>query len=222
MTAAVAVRAYGPTTISPRPITLLPPADRGAQESVEVNHLVARHLAGDALAFGELVERYHGRLLNFTSRMVGDRECAEDLVQEAFFRVSRHLHRFDTKRKFSTWVYTIVSNLAKNELRRQRRSPLVLFSSVSATDDDDRGPMQFADSRDRPDDLLTARYHAELVQATLEQLPLLYREVLILREFEGRSYDEIGELLGCRLGAVKSRLHRARITFMALVAPHLD
>jgi RNA polymerase sigma-70 factor (ECF subfamily) len=217
-----AARAFRPTTL-PVPVpTLRLAVDRGAQESVETNHLVARHLSGDALAFGELMERYHGRLLNFTSRMVGDRECAEDLVQEAFFRVSRHLHRFDTNRKFSTWVYTIVSNLAKNELRRQRRSPLVLFSSVSATDDDDRGPMQFADCRGRPDDMLTARYHADLVQATLARLPLLYREVLVLRELEGLSYDEICGRLGCRLGAVKSRLHRARITFMALVAPHLD
>jgi RNA polymerase sigma-70 factor (ECF subfamily) len=119
-------------------------------------------------------------------------------------------------------VYTIASNLAKNELRRQRRSPLVLFSSVSATDDNERGPMQFADARGRPDDMLTARYHAELVQATLARLPLLYREVLVLRELEGLSYDEMGARLGCRLGAVKSRLHRARITFMALLAPHLD
>ena len=89
--------------------------------------LVAAHLAGDARAFQELVVRYRSRLLNFISRMIGDRERAEDLVQEAFLRVHRHLHRFDESKQFSTWIYTIATNLAKNELRNRRRSPLVLI-----------------------------------------------------------------------------------------------
>jgi RNA polymerase sigma-70 factor (ECF subfamily) len=193
-----------------------------AAPAVETNELVARHLSGDTLAFGELVGRYHGRLLNFTSRMIGDRERAEDLVQEAFFRVSRHLHRFDTNRKFSTWVYTIVSNLAKNELRRHHRSPIVYYQSVRATADDARSPLQFADATGRPDNVLANRQLTELVEATLARLPALYRDVLVLREIEGRSYEEIGEILGCRLGAVKSRLHRARVSFVSLIAPQLD
>jgi DNA-directed RNA polymerase specialized sigma24 family protein len=97
---------------------------------VDNSELVAAHLAGDSLAFQELVSRYRGRLLNFVDRMIGDRERAEDLVQEAFIRVYRHLHRFDTTKKFSTWIYTIASNLAKNELRNRSRSPLVLYQSL--------------------------------------------------------------------------------------------
>ena len=73
----------------------------------------------------ELVERYQTRLLNFVNRTIGDRERAEDLVQEVFIRVFRHLHRFDQTKKFSTWIYTIASNLAKNELRNRSRNPLV-------------------------------------------------------------------------------------------------
>ena len=94
--------------------------------------LVAACLAGDARAFEELVTRYHGRLIAFVNRMIGDRERAEDLVQEAFIRVYRHLHRFDPTKKFSTWIYTIASNLAKNELRNRNRSPLVLLPVAPA------------------------------------------------------------------------------------------
>ena len=92
--------------------------------------LVAACLAGDARAFEELVARYHGRLITFVNRMIGDRERSEDLVQEAFMRVYRHLHRFDPTKKFSTWIYTIASNLAKNELRNRNRSPLVYYQSL--------------------------------------------------------------------------------------------
>ena len=191
-------------------------------EAVETNELVARHLSGDVRAFGELVGRYHGRLLNFTHRMIGDRERAEDLVQEAFVRVSRHLHRFDPSRKFSTWVYTIASNLAKNELRSHRRSPLVFYQSARAPGDEDHSPLQYEDARSRPDDLFAGRQLKELVESTLARLSPQYRQVLILREFEGRSYDEIAEIVGCNLGAVKSRLHRARACFAALITPYLD
>jgi RNA polymerase sigma-70 factor, ECF subfamily len=84
--------------------------------------LAARHLAGDPQAFGALVDRYQTHLLNFVNRIIADRDRAEDLVQEAFIRVFRHLPRFDRTKKFSTWVYTIASNLVKNELRSRRRN----------------------------------------------------------------------------------------------------
>src|SRR6188768_3496029 len=133
-------------------------------EAVETNELVARHLSGDARAFGEIVGRYHGRLLNFTHRMIGDRERAEDLVQEAFIRVSRHLHRFDPSKKFSTWVYTIASNLAKNELRNRSRNPLVLFQTVQKNFQDEDRPLQFEDTTSRPDDMYRKRHLREIVE----------------------------------------------------------
>ena len=87
--------------------------------------LVTAFLKSEERAFDVLVERYQTRLLNFIYRTVGDRERAEDLVQEVFVRVYRHLARFDRSKKFSTWIYTIASNLAKNELRNRSRNPLV-------------------------------------------------------------------------------------------------
>ncbi|HYW31940.1 MAG TPA: sigma-70 family RNA polymerase sigma factor, partial [Gemmatimonas sp.] len=85
--------------------------------TLDDGEVVSAFLAGEERAFEELVDRYQGRLLNFVYRTIGDRDRAEDLVQEVFIRVYRHIGRFDRSKKFSTWIYTIASNLAKNELR---------------------------------------------------------------------------------------------------------
>ena len=184
--------------------------------------VVRAHLAGDARAFTELVLRYQARLLNFVYRSIGDRERAEDLVQEAFIRVHRHLGRFDQAKKFSTWIYTIASNLAKNELRNRSRNPLVLFQAIKTNWDADHRPLQFEDFRSRPDDLYRKRFLHELVGASVARLPEHHREVFVLRELEGKSYEEIAEITSCNLGTVKSRLNRARTAFAAIIAPHLD
>lgn len=184
--------------------------------------VVQAFLDGDARAFTELVMRYQTRLLNFVYRTIGDRERAEDLVQEVFVRVYRHLHRFDQSKKFSTWIYTIASNLAKNELRNRSRNPLVLFQTIKKQWDDDHRPLQFEDTRERPDDLFRKRHLKELVEWTVAQLPEHHRVVFVLRELEGKSYEEISDITGCNLGTVKSRLNRARNNFAAVIAPLLD
>jgi RNA polymerase sigma-70 factor (ECF subfamily) len=184
--------------------------------------VVRRFLADDGAAFTELVLRYQNRLLNFIYRTIGDRERAEDLVQEVFVRVYRHLHRFDLSKKFSTWIYTIASNLAKNELRNRSRNPLVLFQTIKKQWDADHRPLQFEDSSSRPDDLYRKRHLRELVEWSVSQLPEHHRVVFVLRELEGKTYDEIAEITGCNLGTVKSRLNRARNNFAAIIAPLLD
>jgi RNA polymerase sigma-70 factor (ECF subfamily) len=113
-----------PTLDSPRAV------EREALHELDDAQLVQRHLAGDPQAFSAMVDRYQTRLLNFINRTIGDRERAEDLVQEVFIRVFRHVQRFDPTKKFSTWIYTIASNLGKNELRNRSRNPLVLFQTI--------------------------------------------------------------------------------------------
>jgi RNA polymerase sigma-70 factor, ECF subfamily len=184
--------------------------------------VVTSFLDGEERAFEELVDRYQSRLLNFVYRTVGDRERAEDLVQEVFIRVHRHLHRFDRSKKFSTWVYTIASNLAKNELRNRSRNPLVLFQTVKKNWEDDDRPLQFEDATSRPDDMFRKRRLRELVEASVAQLPEHHRSVFVLRELEGKSYEEIAEITGCNLGTVKSRLNRARTSFAEIVEPWLE
>lgn len=184
--------------------------------------LVAEYLAGQPRAFDALVDRYQTRLLNFIYRTVGDRERSEDLVQEVFIRVHRHLARFDRAKKFSTWIYTIASNLAKNELRNRSRNPIVLFQTMTSGWDDEERPLEFEDPTARPDDLFRKRHVRSLVEQTVAQLPQHHREVFVLRELEGRSYEEIAEITHCNLGTVKSRLNRARSSFAEIIEPALQ
>ncbi|MBW7932721.1 MAG: sigma-70 family RNA polymerase sigma factor [Gemmatimonadaceae bacterium] len=197
------------------------PVRRADLRTYDDNQLVNAYLDGASLAFNELVERYQTRLLNFIYRTVGDRERAEDLVQEVFIRVHRHLARFDQSKKFSTWIYTIASNLAKNELRNRARNPLVYFQTMTSGWEDEDRPLEFEDTDARPDDAFDRRHLRELVEAGVRRLPAHHRQVFVLRELEGRSYEEIAEMTNCNLGTVKSRLNRARAAFAEVVRPAL-
>ena len=184
--------------------------------------LVAEYLGGRRRAFHELADRYHLRLLNFIYRTIGDRDRAEDLVQETFVRVYRHLHRFDPTKKFSTWIYTIASNLAKNELRNRSRNPMVLFQAIKKNWDADHRPLQWEDNSYSPDDLYRKRHLREQVEKAVAELPEHHRVVFVLREMEGKTYEEISEITGVTLGTVKSRLNRARNKFAQIIGPMLD
>jgi len=198
------------------------PGGRAHLRELDDSSLVSRYLDGERFAFQELVERYQERLLNFIYRTIGDRDRAEDLVQETFVRVYRHLHRFDQTKKFSTWAYTIASNLAKNELRNRSRTPLVLFQAMRKSWDADHRPLEFEDSTYSPDDLFRKRNLRATVEAAVAELPEHHRVVFVLREMEGKTYEEISEITGVTLGTVKSRLNRARNRFAQIIAPMLE
>jgi RNA polymerase sigma-70 factor (ECF subfamily) len=203
-------------------IETAPRATAPGLKELDDSRVVAAFLDGNKRAFNELVDRYQSRLLNFVYRTTGDRERAEDLVQETFIRVYRHLHRFDQSKKFSTWIYTIASNLAKNELRNRSRNPLVLFQMLKNNWDADQKPLEWEDNSYRPDDLYRKRHLRRQVETAVSQLPEHHRTVFILREMEGKTYEEIAEITRCNLGTVKSRLNRARNNFAQLIAPMLD
>jgi RNA polymerase sigma-70 factor (ECF subfamily) len=173
---------------------------RSRLELKELNdaELVAEYLEGGRFAFQELVGRYHDR------------------------RVYRHLHRFDPTKKFSTWIYTIASNLAKNELRNRSRNPMVLFQAIKKNWDADHRPLQWEDRSYAPDDLFRKRHLRAQVEKAVEELPEHHRVVFVLREMEGKTYEEISEITGVTLGTVKSRLNRARNKFAQIVAPMLE
>lgn len=208
------------------------PTPRGASSGARKNRrvlgdltdsqVVQGFLDGNARAFSELVDRYDKRLLNFVYRTVGDRERAQDLVQETFVRVYRHLHRFDQTKKFSTWIYTIAGNLAKNELRNRSRNPLVLFQTIMKNWDADHRPLEWEDVKYKPDDLYRKRFLREKVDEAVAQLPEHHRTVFVLRELEGKTYEDIADITGCNLGTVKSRLNRARNNFARIIAPMVD
>ena len=202
--------------LEPREPWTQSPADHDGGELIEA------HLNGDQTAFSRLDRLYRTRLLNFINRMVRDRDRAEELVQETFLRVYRHGGRYDRTRRFSTWIYTIAGNLARNDLRRRRRSPIVGFDAVSSSGEATSWTDLAEDPSPRPDDAQVSRSMMELIQKTVMRLSPIHRRVFVLREIEDKTYEEIAEEVGCDLGTVKSRLNRARAAFAEEIGPHLS
>lgn len=199
------------------------PAPRREElEELTDEELALRHLDEDGLAFQVLMARYRDSLLGWLTKRVGNRTEAEDLVQQTFMRVYQHLHRFDPERTFSTWLYTIAGNLAKNVYRNRSRDPIVLFQRLTAEDDENSRPFQWADESYLPDEMAERRDLRDAVERAVEALPEHYRKVFELREREDRSYEEISEITGLKLGTVKSRLSRARSRFAELVDERLN
>ena len=123
---------------------------------------------------------------------------------------------------FAVATYSSTSNLAKNELRNRSRNPLVLFTTMQGSNEDPDRPLEFEDATSRPDDMYRHRHLRELVEDTVSKLPEHHRQVFVLRELEGKSYEEIAEITHCNLGTVKSRLNRARSAFAAVIGPYVD
>ncbi len=193
-------------------------------EDLSDEELTTAHLDGRPGAFKELHGRYQRRLARFIVRKTGSApERVDDLLQETFIRVARHLRRFDPNRKFSTWVYTIAGNLCKNELRNRSRNRLVPMQKLETREDEDgeRSPLEWEDVSMMPDRLYTKRRVKKLVDDAVQELPEHHQVVFRLRELEGKSYKEVAHILGVNLGTVKSRLHRARTAFAREIEPHL-
>lgn len=183
--------------------------------------LVARYLSGDAHAFTELDNRYRNRLRRFADRKIYNWDQAEDLVQEAFVRIARHLHKFDQSKKFSTWAHTIVNNLVKNELRNRSKTFVFPFSVLS--EDMEVGLESNApDLKSNSEELFYKNALQVILEEAIEKLPKHQRLVVRLREIEGKSYEEVAKILHIKLGTVKSRLNRGRVELAKLVLPCLN
>jgi RNA polymerase sigma-70 factor (ECF subfamily) len=163
--------------------------------------------AGDESAFGALFQRWSGPLLRYVERMVRDAASAEELVQETFLRMYRARERYQPDARFSTWLYTIATRLALNELRRPRRQ-----HPHRSTDEDEAegAPLVLAGSTPRADDVAHARRVGASVETALAALPERQRAALWLSAVEGLSYAEIAETLETTEKSVKALVHRAR------------
>ena len=178
----------------------------GSDELSDVE-ILAEVAAGDIDAYGKIVGRYRGRLYNFVFRFVSDRETAEDIVQETFLRAFRKRKEYRAIANFSTWLFTIAGNLAKSELRRRKRWRLF---SLHRDSDSDTG-IELPDESFRPDKVAESSMTDVQIQDAIRSLPENYRQVILLRDVEGMSYQEISEIVDCPVGTVKSRVNRARI-----------
>jgi len=177
--------------------------------SLSDEDLMARVAEEDERAFSELVRRYQGRVVNLVSRVLNDRECADDLSQEVFVRVFIHRRNYRRGSKLSTWLFTIAANLAKNEIRRRvrRRNWFSLDALQEAFKD---GAMLFADPTEGRERLLEREQLQEAVGRAIATVPEKYRLALVFRDIEGLSYEEIAQVLGIPGGTVRSRINRAR------------
>lgn len=179
--------------------------------------------AGDAQAFEELMLRYQNRVLSLLSHQVGERDLAEDLTQEVFLRVYRARKRYVPGAKFSTWLFTIASNVASNALRSKARRREVHLAPRAG----ESGPQSIETAAVDASGLMPTRQidNAELrdvVQQAIGSLNDRQRMAVLLAKFEHFSYAEIGEVMDLSPQAIKSLLSRARTNLRAVIQPYLD
>ena len=169
--------------------------------------LIARFQKGDNYAFDLLVKRYKDPLLNFVFRFLNDATEAEDIVQETFLRLFKNKHYYKEVAKFSTWIYTIAGNLAKTELRRRRRRKFFSISHFMSQDKD----YDIPDEGRTPEQDANSMVTDSIIQEAIQKLSPKFKEVILLRDIQELSYEEIAQIVDVPLGTVKSRVNRARL-----------
>lgn len=168
--------------------------------------LIEKCLGGEVDAFGDLIEPYQDRLFNTLFRLVGRREDAAELLQEAMVRAFRGLKSYQGDASFYTWLYRIAINVALTNQRKQR----LRMVSTEGLSDNQRFDLADTEERNQPANNLEMEERRELIQQALETVPESYRAVLVMKDIDGLKYEEIAEILDIPVGTVRSRLHRAR------------
>ena len=175
---------------------------------VSEKKIIEKVLGGDANAFEELVLKYEKTVYNLALRMVGDRDDAFDMTQEAFIKAYGSLSSFRGDSKFSVWIYRIATNVCLDFLRSKSRKQQV---SLTVSDDDDEdAQLDIPDPKADPEQQLIKKISMQSVEEGLKTLPDKQRQILVMRELGGMSYAEIGKALSLEEGTVKSRIFRAR------------
>ncbi|MEM7583005.1 MAG: sigma-70 family RNA polymerase sigma factor [Acidobacteriota bacterium] len=166
--------------------------------------LATRHRYGDPQAFEEVYSRYAQMIFNLAYRMSGHLEQAEDLTQEVFLRIHRHLGRFNGRSTLKTWVYRVTLNHCRSKLGRRK------YPMQPLADENDGEGANLVDERRDPEDRAMARDAGRQISLALRQVKPVFREAVVLRDLQGLSYDEIAEILDVRVGTVRSRIARGR------------
>ncbi len=184
-------------------------ADR-QREAKEDRALVERAKNGDRDAFRQLVERHQRRAFAIAIGLVRDENDAREIVQEAFLRVHKSLHKFQGSSSFFTWLYRIVKNLSIDLMRKPARREQELFDNPQIADDAVVFPFISRIDGADPVDVVRRGEIAKRIQSALEALPPYHRSVIIMREVEGMSYQEMAEAMEVSKGTIMSRLFHAR------------
>jgi RNA polymerase sigma-70 factor (ECF subfamily) len=180
----------------------MPLAQRDAPTDAQ---LVARSLAQDHEAFGQLIDRHASAIVNLAYRMVGNQAEAEDLAQEAFLAAFKALGTFRADAKFSTWLYRIASNKCKDWLRVKRPG-----QGQYDVDADEQLDLHVSEDR-TPEDLLSQQQVGQELERAIQRLPPLYREAFVMKHVEGLSYEEMEEILRVSADTLKMRVYKGRV-----------
>ncbi len=182
--------------------------------------LVKRVQKGDKRAFDLLVLKYQHKVMSLVSRYIRDHSEVQDIAQEAFIKAYRALANFRGDSQFYTWLYRIAVNTAKNHLVTQGRRPPA--QDMDAEDAEHIGPAGYLSDIASPDKLLARDELKAVVFEAIDNLPDELRTAISLREMEGMSYEDIGEVMQCPIGTVRSRIFRARESIDKAMAPLLE
>lgn len=174
------------------------------------HQLIEATKAGDEAAFGEIMNRYRSPITNYLYRFLNDYEEAVDLAQETFVRVYFAIDRYHTGFAFSTYIYRIATNLAISEIRRRKRRRLLSLTGLFQTEDDQQTEFQPPDEKPLADAQLLDDEQSKMIGKAIAALPEKYRAPVILRDIDGRTYEEIAEIMQLGLGTTKSRISRGR------------
>jgi RNA polymerase sigma-70 factor, ECF subfamily len=167
--------------------------------------IIEEFLGGNEQAFAHLIERYQEKVFRYAYASLGDYDDAEDVVQEVFIIVMESLHKFRGESKFSTWLYSVTANHCKNKKKKRRR-----FQNISLVRSKEEGEIAIPDKRQNVEKNAILDDSLQIVKDEISQLPGDYKEVLILRDIEELTYDEIASTLNITLSNVKVRIHRGR------------
>jgi RNA polymerase sigma-70 factor (ECF subfamily) len=183
--------------------------------------LILKVQEGQNQAYDILVGRYKNRLYAYLFRLLGNESEAEEFAQETFVRAYMHADKYRTVAKFSTWLYTIATNLVRNRIRNIKRRPKI----ISIWSDDQGGDegrwVEIKDEGPSPEDTMDRKRLNEMIQEAIGRIPSKYRPSFVLREINGLSYEEISAATGLKLGTVRSRINRGRTHFKKAVTPLL-
>ena len=185
-------------------------------------NLIEKSKNGDSDAFSELILAYEKMIISFTYRMLGNKEDAEDAAQEVFVKAYRAISGFDGKSSFKTWLYKIASNVAMDELRKRKRRNSDKTVSLYAETDDGEYELPLAGEKDEPFEEARKKELQNVLQKAIGELKDEYKTVVVMRDVQNISYEDIAKVTGLSLGTVKSRISRGRLSLKKILAKNWE
>jgi len=195
---------------------------RVAEETQSDHALIEATKRGETDAYEEIVRRYKNAIVNYLYRFLNDYEEAVDLAQETFVRVYFAIDRYHTGYAFSTYIYRIATNLAISELRKRKRRRMLSLTGLFQGEGDEAVEFQPRDERQLPDAQLVDDERSKTIARAIAALPEKYRVAVVLRDVDGRTYEEIAEIMRLGLGTTKSRINRGRALLKEKLRSYLE